>query len=396
MATYVRELVFPPVENMGVEIVERKGLGHPDTICDALSEAYSTALSKAYLERFGRIYHHNVDKSLLVGGVASPRFGGGEVTSPIEIHMVGRVTDQVRGEKVPVDEIYLQSARKWIKENFRHLDPDKHIVFNLIVRPGSQDLVELFERSYGTPLANDTSLGVGFAPMTTTERLVYSLEKHLNGPFRRDNPFVGEDIKIMGVRSGRKINITVAMAMVCSETKSLDDYIAAKEAVRREALDFASRITPWEVWVDVNAADSIEKGSVYITVTGTSAESGDDGQVGRGNRANGLITPYRPMSLEATAGKNPVSHVGKTYNVLAREIADEVVRRVDEVTEAYVYIVSQIGKPVTEPQLLDVHVRTKTSLTVGVRERVAEIAERKLQDAPVVWRRVMAGEVELF
>ncbi|MGC8894802.1 MAG: methionine adenosyltransferase [candidate division WOR-3 bacterium] len=396
MATYVRELVFPPVENMGVEIVERKGLGHPDTICDALSETYSAALSMAYMERFGRIYHHNVDKALLVGGSAKPAFSGGEITSPIEIHMVGRVTDRVMDERVPIDEIYRESARKWIKESFRHLDPDKHLIFNLIVRPGSQDLVELFERSYENPLANDTSFGVGFAPMTTTENLVYSLEKYLNGPFRREHPFVGEDIKIMGVRSGRKINITVAMAMVGKAIASLEQYREAKELVKQKALEFAASITPWEVWVDVNAADSIEKGSVYITVTGTSAESGDDGQVGRGNRANGLITPYRPMSLEAAAGKNPVSHVGKTYNVLAREIADEVVRRVDEVTEAYAYIVSQIGKPVTEPQLLDIHVRTKSSLTVGVRERVAEIAERKLQDAPVVWRRVMAGEVELF
>lgn len=396
MATYVREFVFPPVENMGVEIVERKGLGHPDTICDALSEAYSAALSKAYMERFGRIYHHNVDKALLIGGAANPRFGGGEINSPIEIHMVGRVTEQVRGEKLPIEEIYRESAKKWIRENFRHLDPEKHISLNLIARPGSQDLVELFDRSYENPLANDTSFGVGFAPMTTTEHLVYSIEKHLNGPFRRDHPFVGEDIKIMGVRSGKKINITVAMAMVSSEIKSLDDYMAAKDKVMREALDFGRQIMPLDLWVDVNAADSPERGSVYITVTGTSAESGDDGQVGRGNRANGLITPYRPMSLEAAAGKNPVSHVGKTYNVLAREIADEVIRRVEEVTEVYAYIVSQIGKPVTEPQLLDIHVRTRRSLTVGVRERVAEIAERKLQDAPVVWRRVMAGEVELF
>ncbi len=348
------------------------------------------------MERFGRIYHHNVDKALLIGGSARPEFGGGELTSPIEIYMVGRVTDKVKNEKVPVDEIFYESAKKWIRDNFRHLDPDKHMVLNLIVKPGSQDLVELFERSYENPLANDTSFGVGFAPMTTTERLVYSLEKYLNGPFRQKHPFVGEDIKIMGVRSGRKINITIAMATVGKEINTLEDYREAKNLVRQEALDFATSETPWEVWVDVNAADSIEKGSVYVTVTGTSAESGDDGQVGRGNRANGLITPYRPMSLEAAAGKNPVSHVGKTYNVLAREIADEVVRRIDEVTEAYVFIVSQIGKPVTEPQLLDVHVRTRMPLTAGIRERAAEIAERKLQDAPVVWRRVMEGRVELF
>jgi len=396
MATYVRELVFPPVEKLGVEIVERKGTGHPDTICDALSEAYSAALSRHYMENFGRVYHHNVDKSLLVGGVAVPAFGGGEVQEPIEIYMVGRVTDRVGESHVDAEAIFRQSAMKWLGQNITHLDLKRHVCLHHIARPGSADLVELFERSHENPLANDTSFGVGFAPMTTTERLVYYLERHLNGQFRKENPFVGEDIKVMGVRLGRTINVTVAMAMVGSELKSIEDYSAAKEKVRNEALEFAAGLTHWEVNVDVNAADSIERGSVYITVTGTSAESGDDGQVGRGNRANGLITPYRPMSLEAAAGKNPISHVGKTYNVLAREIADEITRHMDEVSEAYVYLVSQIGKPVTEPQLLDVHIRPRSSLTVGVRERAAEIAERKLLDAPVVWRRVLDGEVELF
>jgi S-adenosylmethionine synthetase len=42
-----------------------------------------------------------------------------------------------------------------------------------------------------------------------------------------------------------------------------------------------------------------------------------DAQFGRGNRINGLITPCRPMRLEAAAGKIPVTHVGKIYNVMA-------------------------------------------------------------------------------
>jgi S-adenosylmethionine synthetase len=55
----------------------------------------------------------------------------------------------------------------------------------------------------------------------------------------------------------------------------------------------------------------VKPSTVYLTVTGTSAEAGDDGEVGRGNRVNDLITPYRPISLEAAAGKNPVTHVGQ-------------------------------------------------------------------------------------
>ena len=73
-----------------VEIVERKGLGHPDTICDALAEQFSVRLCRYYLDRFGVVLHHNVDKALLVGGSASPVFGGGKVHTPIEIYLAGR------------------------------------------------------------------------------------------------------------------------------------------------------------------------------------------------------------------------------------------------------------------------------------------------------------------
>ena len=63
-------LEAPSPESLPFEIVERKGLGHPDTICDALTENLSRALSRVYLERFGAILHHNVDKVLLCGGAA--------------------------------------------------------------------------------------------------------------------------------------------------------------------------------------------------------------------------------------------------------------------------------------------------------------------------------------
>ncbi len=73
-----------------VEVVERKGLGHPDTICDALAESLSQSLCLEYRKRFGTILHHNVDKALLCGGRAVPSFGGGTVFFPIHIHLGGR------------------------------------------------------------------------------------------------------------------------------------------------------------------------------------------------------------------------------------------------------------------------------------------------------------------
>ncbi|MGB9873701.1 MAG: methionine adenosyltransferase, partial [Hydrogenobacter sp.] len=145
-----------------------------------------------------------------------------------------------------------------------------------------------------------------------------------------------------------------------------------------------------EVDVNINTADSKEDSSVYITVTGTSAEQGDDGQVGRGNRVNGLITPYRPMSLEAAAGKNPVSHIGKIYNTVANIICQRVVQEVEGIQEAYCYIVSQIGKPINQPQVLDVKVRTKRDIA-GITEEVKKIAKEELERMPEVWKGFLEG-----
>ena len=114
---------------------------------------------------------------------------------------------------------------------------------------------------------------------------------------------------------------------------------------------------------------------MYLTVTGTSAEAGDDGQVGRGNRTSGLITPYRVMSTEAAAGKNPVTRVGKLYNVMASGIAATLVETVAGVTAADCVLVSQIGHPVANPAIADVAISgpsTSNQLQAAVTEIVKQ------------------------
>ncbi len=388
-------MTFEPVYSQDAEIVERKGTGHPDTICDSLAEELSVRLSKLYLDEFSAIMHHNVDKALLVGGVARPEFGGGEVVSPIEIYLVGRALSEKEGKLLPVEELAIEVTREWIGNNLRNLDPDKHLVIKPRIKPGSRDLVDLFlrfQRRGEVPLANDTSFGVGYAPLDTLERVVYETERLLNSPeFKESHPEVGEDIKVMGVRIGDRIRITIACAFVDRYLNSLEEYVAKKEEIKRKVEELAGEIhdRPYEVFI--NTADDPQSGSVYITVTGTSAEQGDDGQVGRGNRVNGLITPYRPMSLEAAAGKNPVSHIGKIYNVVAGTIAQRVVEEVEEIEEAYCYLVSQIGKPINEPQVCDVKIRTKGDIR-GVEEVVRAIAREELDAMPQTWRRFLNRE----
>jgi len=352
-----------------VEIVERKGLGHPDTICDAIAEEASLALSRFYMERFGFVLHHNVDKVLLRGGSARPAFGGGEVDEPIEVYVAGRATEAYRGVAVPVDAIIVETARRWLATHIHALDATRHVRVYSLVRPGSQELVELFERQrHGAPrLSNDTSLGVGFAPLTPLERAVLAVERSLQG---RDAPERGEDVKVMGVRVGEQVSLTVACALVGRHLADLGAYVAARNRATGIARLAAAQALGREPVVDVNTADDPAAGSVYLTVTGTSAEAGDDGQTGRGNRANGLITPARPMSLESIAGKNPITHVGKLYNVAATRIAEDLVAEIDEVREAHVLLVSRIGAPIEQPQA------TYMRLATGRPERVAELAPR--------------------
>jgi len=390
----ITPITFEPVYAQQVEIVERKGTGHPDTICDYLAEELSVALCKWYQENFGAIMHHNVDKALLVGGRAEPVFGGGEVIEPIEIYLVGRAVLEKDGKELGnVQEFVQNVVEKWISEKLRNLDPKKHIKVYAKLKPGSKDLVELFERfqkNKEIPLANDTSFGVGFAPFDDLERAVFQTEQFLNSSeIKKEHPEIGEDIKVMGVRFGEKIRLTVALAFVSKYIKNEDEYFAKKEEILRKTKNYIQEQLGREVELFINTADT--KGSVYITVTGTSAEQGDDGQVGRGNRVNGLITPYRPMSLEAAAGKNPRSHVGKIYNTVAKKISERVVEEIEEVEEAYCYIVSQIGKPINEPQVLDVKIRTKKNLS-AIQELARKIAEEELERMPNIWEDFLEGK----
>jgi S-adenosylmethionine synthetase len=396
MTLSIGALAAPPPGAGLHEIVERKGLGHPDSLCDALAENLSVALSRAYLERFGAILHHNVDKALLLGGAARPAFGGGEVLEPIEITLAGRATRRFRGVTVPVEDLAVQASRDWLRTHLRHVDPGRDVRIVPRIRETSPDLAPLFLRrgEDGAALANDTSFGVGFAPLDRLERAVLAVERRLAGrETRAAHPEVGDDVKVLGMRSGERFEITVACAIVGRHVRDLADYFAKKERVRSLARAAAGEECGDGVELVVNAADGDTEESVYLTVTGLSAEAGDDGQVGRGNRVNGLITPYRPMSLEAAAGKNPVSHTGKLYNLLAGRIARRLTAELAAVEHAYCYLLSRIGSPVTEPHLADVALGLADPSAIDtLRDRAAELVRAELLAAPRLWREILAGE----
>ncbi|PSP53773.1 S-adenosylmethionine synthetase [Halobacteriales archaeon QH_7_68_42] len=385
------------VEDQEVEIVERKGLGHPDSICDGVAEAVSRALASEYIERYGTVLHYNTDETQLVAGESATAFGGGEVLKPIYLLIVGRATKEYEGETFPAETIALEAAREYLTENFPYLDVDSDIVVDVSLGEGSGDLQTVFGEEGAVPMANDTSYGVGHAPLTETEQVVYNVERRLNGEYAADNPVVGQDIKVMGKREGDRMDVTVAVGTVDRYVSGLDEYRETIEAVREYVHDVATDYTDRAVEVSVNTADNYDEGSIYLTTTGTSAEHGDDGSVGRGNRANGLITPNRPMSMEATSGKNPVNHIGKIYNLLSTEIAESVVDEVDGIRQLQIRLLSQIGRPIDEPHVADASVVTEEGVAVPEVEHEIEAAiDEELAAVTDVTQRVIDGELSTF
>lgn len=385
--------------SLPIEIVERKGIGHPDTICDALAEEISIWLCRYYTKRFGSILHHNVDKILLCGGSSRPTFGGGQMTVPIELYLGGRATSEYRGELIPVSEIAIEACRSWLRQHLPELDVEHYVSIFPRIRPGSGDLTELFARGAArTPLANDTSCGVGFAPLTATERVVLAVERALNGAdTKRAYPAIGQDVKVMGLRRGRSIALTIGCAMIARFVKSVEEYLRTKAAATEVALAAARRETDLDIEITINAGDDVERGDVYLTVTGTSAEAGDDGEVGRGNRTSGLITPYRAMTLEAAAGKNPVTHVGKLYNVAANAISAAVVRQLPAVTDASCALLSRIGTPVDDPQIADLELRFESGTSLQDIEKDAEtIVRHELSRFPELRTALLEGRITVY
>jgi S-adenosylmethionine synthetase len=393
------------VEDQEVEIVERKGIGHPDSLCDGIAEHVSRALSNLYLDRVGKVLHYNTDETQLAAGNAAPDFGGGEVVEPIYVLVVGRATrtyeaDDGTEHTLPVDSVALSAARDYLAEIVPELDFGTDVVVDTRLGEGSGDLQTVFgEENATVPMANDTSFGVGHAPLTETERIVLDAEEHLNGPYAADHPELGPDVKIMGKREGDHIDLTVAAAMIDRHLDGVEAYLDAVANVRESVTDLARDRTDRTIAVEVNAADDPAKGKagLYLTTTGTSAEQGDDGSVGRGNRANGLITPNRPMSMEATSGKNPVNHIGKIYNLLSTQVAEAVVDEVNGIRDFRVRLLSQIGRPIDRPHVADAFVVTEDGVTLSdIETDIEAIVDDELADVTSITRQVVNGDLRTF
>lgn len=393
---FIEELTHASIEQQDIEFVERKGIGHPDSIADGLAESVSRALCKMYLERYGRILHHNTDEVQVVGGQSAPVWGGGSILEPIYILLVGRATTEVNGQRLPYRTCAMKAAASYLEKTCKNLDAEWDIALDCRIGQGSVDLRGMYETK--RLLANDTSFGVGFAPLSETETVTLETEKFINGKLCRKMPELGEDVKVMACRHGSKMGLTIAVAMVSKKIPDASHYESCIEEMTDEVMDFASKLTKRELKVDINTADDYKRGIYYLTVSGLSMENGDDGSVGRGNRANGLITPMRPMSMEASAGKNPVTHVGKLYNILANQVAAEI-HKVGggDIVEVHTRILSQIGHPIDAPQAASAKLIYAKNVNAKKYEKdIRAIYDERLEKISDLTEQIVTGKVTVF
>lgn len=377
------------IDNLPVELVERKGIGHPDSLCDGIAERISVEYSKWCRENLGVILHHNFDKVQLVAGEADVAYGRGQMIKPIRIQIAGRGLPTYQGKMVPMDTIAIEAARMHLRETLRYLDPVKHVVIDSYAGRGVEEL----QYTVNHNVANDTSFGVSHWPRSVLENAVYETAQYINYELIEQFP-IGEDVKVMGARRGKNIVLTVALPLIGPEVQDATEYVEICNAAEQAIQVYAQELSAYDVKVDVNTADDVENDAVYLTLTGTSAEHGDDGSVGRGNRVNGVIAPFRSASLEAAAGKNPVTHVGKLYNLLAMEASKAIVAQVPEVRAATVYILSQIGHPLDEPLVATASIDTQNGhVHPKVEGAVTEVLDAQLQSIDELREKILRQEL---
>jgi S-adenosylmethionine synthetase len=392
-AVVVETLLERPVGRRRVEMVERKGIGHPDTICDSLVEAIAVALNRMYLERLGTVAHYNVDKALLVAGQCRKWFGGGEVTRPMELIIGDRATFEAAGQKLPVEETARAAIADWLARHLPLVAP--HLQTRIALAPGSTELTGIFAPRAGAEVvSNDTSGASGYAPLSATEQIVLAIETFVNGPaFKTAFPDTGQDVKVFGRREDDRLSLTVAMPLLAAAAPSEHAYFRRKDEIL-SALAERFRETPFEIVWRLNNLDVPGRGTdgVYLTLTGTSAEDGDSGQVGRGNRANGLIAFARPSGSEATAGKNALAHAGKVYSVLSHHLAQAIRTAVPGLAEVYVHLAARIGDPIDRPWTGVQVVLDDGVALPDVEAAIRQAVQAELEQLPEFRARLARGE----
>lgn len=368
------------------EFVERKGVGHPDTMCDAIAELASRYYSQYFYNKYGRFAHHWFDKVMLVGGESIIGYGKGELIVPYKVIFSGKCVCNFDGEDIPLMDIFKKAASDVMSDVLTGFDAEKHLVvidetvsYQGPSRKSSRyrpvKIVDLVAPEDYNRVSNDCNMLSSFYPLSKLEDMVLSLENMLNSKnFKEQHPQVGSDIKIIGTRKKDKYFLLVNLPFVASYVNSYEEYVAYSKEVMILIEIFVK--DKYGVGCELLFNPSNHKDTPYLTVLGSAGDSGDVGVVGRGNRINGLITPMRCMSIEAPAGKDSIDHTGKLYGIIADRISKKIYELIQKPVETYIFVAK--GTSLFQPD--DVMVKVdKSNMDLEMEKEIELFVENELK-----------------
>ncbi|USZ70008.1 hypothetical protein NGM10_17555 (plasmid) [Halorussus salilacus] len=355
-----------------LEVVERKGIGHPDTLADGLAETVSNEYAAFCEENFDAVLHHNIDKLSLIGGLAEVDFGEGDEIVPSKVILNGRMSTRFGDEEIDIETLMRDSVKRYLNDILPNLDTSPKIEIHTNdyshnphwYRP--RDLQDVPDAE--SPHANDTSTCVSYWPPTPVEEAVLGIEAFFyDDDLHPRFDYVGQDIKVMANRNGSSVDFTVAVPFITEETPDLKFYERHIEDFEERIAMYAEEIMngKYDATVTINHSGQWED-EYYLLATGSCIESGEEGVVGRGNQAHGTISIHRPSSMEAPHGKNPVYHVGKVYQIISDHLSRTIAGTFD--CRCTVNMTSKIGADLYDPGNLTV--RTDTAIDEGKLEDV--------------------------
>lgn len=322
------------IEDRPYEVVERKGLGHPDTLADGLAEAISNEYSRYCLDNYGAILHHNVDKISFIGGLVDIGFGKGKLQKSPTVILNGRMSESFEGKKIDIKKLQERVLKNYLDKILPNLDTNnieiEHYTNSFSHNPNwyhPRNIKDIPD--HVNPHANDTSTCTSSWPLSFTEKLVLEVEKYFYT--KEEKPkfdWIGQDIKIKAVRHKNTIEVVFCVPFISSLTPTKDFYREKLDEILQDLDNASKKILPpqYKVQFSINTADDFEKNDCYLLMTGSCIEAGEEGVVGRGNRSRGIISSTRPYSMEAPYGKNPVYHVGKVHTVLADSLSKTIAK----------------------------------------------------------------------
>lgn len=392
-----------------IEVVERKGLGHPDTIADGIAESISIEYAKYCLENFGAILHHNVDKTIILGGQCELEYGSGKLLKPFRVLFGGRMSCNFNNQDIDLNLIQITATKEYLQRILPRLHTEQDLAFHHFTSSNSRIPHWFTPRTFDdlpehkNPHANDTATIVGFWPLSALEQMVMESERYFyefKPTIRPRFDFVGGDIKIMALRREKDVELTLCVPFHADKIVNQDKYFEHKSLIEnglRKLLNdkFGSLFS---IVLQINTQDQKIRNDRddgrgrYLTVIGSALDYGEEGISGRGNRCRGLVSSMRASTVESVYGKNPVYHVGKVYSLIANTIAQQIGSLFD--CETIAIITTRNGDPLYSPY--NVFIETsKTVDKLAVQKIIAEQLERRDWTSQIITEGIFLPENEL-